>query len=249
MAEKAPAYQWYPKDFKSDEKCQLMNFEQQGVYRALLDHQWLHGSIPNDVEDIAELLKIPLKDFQKVWRRVSPCFQEVDGRLVNPRMEKDRAQLTAFKAERKEAGAKGAAKRWQTDSSAIQPATEQPIADDSSASASASASAFTKNTDTQRNTNESSRARRAPTLDEWLEYACAQGMQRVDAESAWHHYESVSWMRNKTPITKWKSCVSTCMRRNRGSPSRPPQSPRQGISQSTIEEANRLREQGGLYAS
>jgi uncharacterized protein YdaU (DUF1376 family) len=152
VANKAPAYQWYPKDFKTDEKCQLMNYEQQGVYRALLDHQWLHGSIPIDPEDIAELLKIPYKDFQKIWRRVGVCFEEINGRLVNERMEKEREKLDSFKAERSESGSKGAQKRWQNDNSANGSgngsAIEQPMANDSSASAIAFPDS---NTSTQKN--------------------------------------------------------------------------------------------------
>ena len=57
--------------------------------------------------------------------------------------------------------------------------------------------------------------KRIPTLAQWTEYAVSQGMDPIDAESAWHHYESQSWKRNGTPITKWRSCVATCINRNR----------------------------------
>ena len=40
-SQKNPAYLWYPKDALTDEAFVLMSYEQQGVYRALLDYQWL----------------------------------------------------------------------------------------------------------------------------------------------------------------------------------------------------------------
>jgi hypothetical protein len=43
--QKPPAYQWYPKDYESDEAVRLMTYEQEGIYRRLLDHQrapWQH---------------------------------------------------------------------------------------------------------------------------------------------------------------------------------------------------------------
>jgi hypothetical protein len=74
--------------------------------------------------------------------------------------------------------------------------------------------------------------KRAPSLAEWTEYAVSQGMGKQDAENAWHHYESQSWMRGKTPITKWRSCVATCLSRSR--------SPTNGKSQTALERRNQI---------
>lgn len=82
MKNKAPWYKWHPEDFVRDERVRMMTYEQQGVYRALLDHQWTHGAIPVDPEDIAIMLRIPTKDFERIWRRVPTCFEEKDGGLV-----------------------------------------------------------------------------------------------------------------------------------------------------------------------
>lgn len=48
--QKAPAYQWFPKDYDIDEAVKLMTYEEEGIYRRLLDHQWLHGGIPGDID-------------------------------------------------------------------------------------------------------------------------------------------------------------------------------------------------------
>lgn len=112
-SEKAPAYQWYPKDYDTDEAVKLMTYEEEGVYRRLLDHQWLQGSIPSDVQQIARLVpKVPLTRFKKLWAAMVGKFENVDGRLVNQRLERQRREQQAFHDTAAENGKKGAAARW-----------------------------------------------------------------------------------------------------------------------------------------
>jgi len=85
--DKAPAYRWYPKDYDTDEAVKLMTYEQEGIYRRLLDHQALHGSIPAEPRDIAMLVpKVSLKRFLTLWPRLSCKFRLVEGRLVNGKL-------------------------------------------------------------------------------------------------------------------------------------------------------------------
>lgn len=136
-SDKAPAYQWFPKDAETDEAYRLMTYEQQGIYRALLDHQWLQGSLPKDPAVIAKLLpKVHPARFLRLWVGIAPCFAEEGDRLVNPKLEKQRSELATYIAERRLSGSRGAQKRWLSDGSAI----TQPLANDSSASATASPS-------------------------------------------------------------------------------------------------------------
>jgi uncharacterized protein YdaU (DUF1376 family) len=103
---KSPAYQWYVGDFRSDENVMLMNYEQQGVYRFLLDHQWLHGSIPNNPSLLSGLLKIDEKYFSEhIWNAIAPCFVEID--YLNLRMERDRTAKAEFLARQSENGKRG----------------------------------------------------------------------------------------------------------------------------------------------
>lgn len=95
---KRPAYQWYPADADSDEVFKLMTYEQEGIYRRLLDHQWIEGSIPADPNLIAALLpKIPKDRFLEAWPLISGKFRprNVD-RLVNDRLESQRRELDKF---------------------------------------------------------------------------------------------------------------------------------------------------------
>lgn len=110
---RAPAYQWYPRDFDMDEEVKLMTYEEEGVYRRLLDHQWFHDGLPADVKQIARLVpKVASQRFQKLWTSMSMKFELRDGRLVNPKLEKVRADVEAFKARKSAAGKVGAESRW-----------------------------------------------------------------------------------------------------------------------------------------
>lgn len=138
--DKAPAYQWYPKDARTDERFVLMSYEQQGIFRALLDHQWLEGSIPADVEALARLLKMSRAAFVRLWPAIEPCFSGVSGqhdRMINGRLERQRRDQEAFAESAASRGAKGAAKRWLKHSRSI----AEPIANHGSSSSTASASA------------------------------------------------------------------------------------------------------------
>lgn len=111
--EKAPAYQFYPRDYADDEAVKLMTYEQEGVYRRLLDHQWTHGGLPADVSHVALLVpKISKPKFLKLWPAIAEKFPIVNGRRVNPRMERQRADTDAFKRRKSDAGKAGAERKW-----------------------------------------------------------------------------------------------------------------------------------------
>lgn len=105
---KLPYFRWYPKEFETDEKVKLMTIDEIGLYALCLNHQWVNGSIPADPIELTRALKVPKRHFQKAWPRVVVCFEEENGRLRNPRMERDRAEV-----EIKSAAARASAEvRW-----------------------------------------------------------------------------------------------------------------------------------------
>jgi hypothetical protein len=111
---KAPAYQWYPKDYDSDEAVKLMTYEQEGIYRRLLDHQALHGSIPALPAQIAMLVpKVPLRRFLTLWPDIAVKFFAVDGRLVNKKLEAVKANTSAYQDRQAAAGRASAEARAQ----------------------------------------------------------------------------------------------------------------------------------------
>lgn len=75
-----------------------MTYEQQGIYRGALDHQWVEGSIPADPNQLASLFpKISAEKFAAIWPLISTKFRLVaDGRLVNDRLELQRRLRDAY---------------------------------------------------------------------------------------------------------------------------------------------------------
>jgi len=111
---KAPAYQWYPKDYDTDEAVKLMTYEQEGIYRRLLDHQALHGSIPSDPTEIAKLVpKISVKRFLTLWPALAGKFPAIEERRVNQKLERVKADFAAFLARQSTAGKASAQLRLQ----------------------------------------------------------------------------------------------------------------------------------------
>jgi hypothetical protein len=64
----------------------------------------------------------------------------------------------------------------------------------------------------EKNTNTPISPNRKPTFDEWKAKAVPRGMTESEALRTWSYYESVDWMRGKTPISKWENCITTCLK-------------------------------------
>src|SRR5690606_23313951 len=75
------------------------------------DHQWLHGSIPDDVRNLAHICKaISPARMRKIWRAVSPCFTALadqPGRLANAKLERVRAEAEAYREAKRISGKAG----------------------------------------------------------------------------------------------------------------------------------------------
>ncbi len=161
--EKPPALPWYPKDFQADEPVVAMTLEAEGAYRRLLDHQWLHGSIPSDLHLLAGICKnIPQARMRVLWAQMSMLFAPIPDdpeRLRNAKLERVRKEREDFIARKREAGRRGAAatngaakRRQESGSADILPPPlpgSVPPANGRPASASASASASARGTNQQ----------------------------------------------------------------------------------------------------
>lgn len=136
---KRPAYQWHVPDARSDEVYMLMTYEQRGVYRELLDQQWVEGSLPANPQHLAGLLRMPVARFEKLWPLISGKFRaRDDGRLINDRLESYRCELDEFVKIRAKNGSKGAEARWRRHRRSHGKANATAMANDSSVSVSVS---------------------------------------------------------------------------------------------------------------
>ena len=127
----APSFQFYPKDFLSDPDVMQMNMAQKGAYITLLSFQWLNDGLPNNDSYIRNLLGATPK-WKTLWYGIKHKFVEIDGKLYNKRLYKEKQKQIEHRKVASKAGKKGAEKRWQSHSDP----TNSPMAKNSFSSSS-----------------------------------------------------------------------------------------------------------------
>ncbi len=100
---KLPYYRLWVKDFETDENVRVLDFSELGLYLSCLNHSWINEGLPINPEDIQRSMKATAAQFKKLWPRVSKCFQEKDGRLINPRQEAEREKACSKSIQSSEA--------------------------------------------------------------------------------------------------------------------------------------------------
>jgi uncharacterized protein YdaU (DUF1376 family) len=134
---KSPAFQFYPKDFLTDENVRVMSLQERGAYITLICLCWLEGTLPADVSRLARVCGTPLTVFRRLWPALSVCFRPAaqEGRLMHPRLERERDTQATFRRRQSDNGKRGADKRWHS----------EPIATPSPESSGATVSPMAKN--------------------------------------------------------------------------------------------------------
>jgi hypothetical protein len=110
MTNKAPAFQWYPKDCDTDEKVRGMDDREFGFYIRCLNHSWMNDGLPEDLGELARVMQRPAAYVRRVWARVGKCFApDGQGRLRNLKQEEQRRGYQQFRESRRNA----AEARWE----------------------------------------------------------------------------------------------------------------------------------------
>lgn len=139
--DKAPAFQFYPKDFLTDERVGLMSHTERGIYVTLLCLCWLEESLPADLSQLARLVNVKAGQFERLWSggTLPACFMEVDGRLRHPRLDFERDKQDAYRRRQSDRGKASGVVRSETNrrstasgSTSVQPEAVQPEANSSS---------------------------------------------------------------------------------------------------------------------
>jgi uncharacterized protein YdaU (DUF1376 family) len=107
---RAPAFQFYPKDFLHDSNVVLMNLAERGAYITLLCYCWSEGSLSADHGRLARLCGVPAAAFKRLWPALEPCFRsnkDTPSRLIHPRLEREREKQADFKKRQSDNGKKG----------------------------------------------------------------------------------------------------------------------------------------------
>ena len=89
MATKKPWFPLYAADFLADtQDWSALEF---GIYTRMLFSEWVNGPLVEDEWKLCFLCNVSPTEWQKAWPTVSTKFQvNSDGRLINPRLEKER---------------------------------------------------------------------------------------------------------------------------------------------------------------
>jgi len=128
----APAFQFYPADFLSDEKVVVMSNQEVGCYIKLLSYCWKEGSIPKCMQKIARLCGETEENMNKLWPNIEGCFKENGTRYLHKRLDLEREKQRKFSQKRSAAGRIGANSRWHSH----KVAKDLPLAENSSSSSS-----------------------------------------------------------------------------------------------------------------
>ena len=97
----------YPGDWRSGTGC--MTALERGIYRELLDEQFLSGPLPACERKLRMIARCDQDEWDQAREAVLEKFAEVDGRLVNARMESERNEREEIRQKRVEASQK----RWK----------------------------------------------------------------------------------------------------------------------------------------
>jgi hypothetical protein len=102
---------WFPSDFAGATRgwpcCARL------IFRELLDAAWDMGGLPNDPDELREIVRLDAACFDRGWRYVASKFEpRSDGKLYNPRLEEHRVRSQELSEKRSKAGVAGNQKRW-----------------------------------------------------------------------------------------------------------------------------------------
>lgn len=96
-----PYYPWYVTRYRAHRKVQRMNHVERGIYRELLDECWEEGTIPDDINRLAEIARCPVGVMAEAWPNIRVCFTPTEGLdgiyMESPRLEQIRTQQDEFR--------------------------------------------------------------------------------------------------------------------------------------------------------
>lgn len=121
--EPLPYYKWLWKDWRANRSVQRMSYIERGLYRELLDECWSEGSIPDDIESLAEICGCPESVMADAWHVLSKCFANSGGRLTNEKLDSLRTDLDRVRVKKQDAGRAGGLAKALNRMSSVAPAS------------------------------------------------------------------------------------------------------------------------------
>lgn len=113
---KPPAFQFYVKDWRSSPTVRSMTRAQRGDFIEMLAASWDQdepGTLPLPVELSAKIVGILPSVFISFRKRFPKIWQEIDGKLVNPKLREQWLELQQRQQKLSDAGKLGNERRWE----------------------------------------------------------------------------------------------------------------------------------------
>lgn len=223
---KTPAFQFYPADWLSSQRVQMMTLEEEGAYIRLLCYCWNHGSIPADTAQIARLVgkSCSNETATTVQRMFNERSTSVDGSLnsvaalVHDRLEREKDKQAARRDQASEAGKKSAesrkkptdVQRESNDRSFFVQRESNPISI-SSSSPTEEDIILEDDSGFPRNEPRKGRATKAKPFDmaELITYSIEEGGNESEALDFFDKMEAKGWIAGKAKVKDWKAQFRT----------------------------------------
>jgi uncharacterized protein YdaU (DUF1376 family) len=108
---KAPAFQFFPRDFLSSPKVERMAMVERGAYITLLCRCWLDNGLPTDLKELAYYCRMKPVQFERMWAngKIHECFHERGGKFHNERLDVERKKQAVNRQRQSD----NAAMRWK----------------------------------------------------------------------------------------------------------------------------------------
>jgi uncharacterized protein YdaU (DUF1376 family) len=167
-ADRLAYFQFYPRDFTSDDAVECMETEAVGAYLLLLCKAWHQipaGTLPNDDLSLAKWARLSSKKWSQHRDSILRAFYiGDDGRLHQKRMEVEYAKALETIAKRSKAGSEAAAARWERMRDGCESHGDgMPNASESDANGNANAMRFDAIQNQNQNQNQNQKEKTPPT--------------------------------------------------------------------------------------
>jgi hypothetical protein len=120
---------WYPHDVIDalmDQRTSSIPTRFYGYYERLKEWQWVEGSIPADIDEIARLLRESPKDVERPWKAICHLFEPLpDGRLAEPQLRELRDKRLRYSEEQAARGRAGGQAKSERNALAKQTSSER----------------------------------------------------------------------------------------------------------------------------
>ena len=115
----APAYQEYAATILAQLPFRTMTLQERGLLYTMKLECWVNVRLPNNHNDLAKVLGLPVAEIAASLAAVMPFFEVVDGFIISPELENYRAHLAERKSKQSQGGKRGST---ITNSKRIRPA-------------------------------------------------------------------------------------------------------------------------------